>query len=78
LDARRLASDPLPSGRRDTSIELCIPIQDDVTLRASFGKGLTQLLDDPLRRWVTELTAVTLFALNLGITLLLPPRTLLF
>jgi len=35
-------------------------------------------VDDSANFGHDELTAVTLFALNLGITLLLPPRTLLF
>jgi hypothetical protein len=34
--------------RDDVGIKLCITIQDDVTIRAIFGKGLTQLLDHPL------------------------------
>jgi hypothetical protein len=34
-------------------IELGITIQGDVTIGASFGKGLTQLLDDPLRSRVS-------------------------
>jgi hypothetical protein len=38
----------LPSEGDLVGIDLCIAIQNDVTLRASFGKGLTQLLDDPL------------------------------
>ena len=28
-------------------IELCVTIQDDVTVRTGFGESLTQLLDDP-------------------------------
>ena len=36
----------------DVSIEFRVAIEDDITIRASFGKGLAQLLDDPIRRWV--------------------------
>jgi len=52
---RRLNARPLGLQTRGVQkgdhvgIELCIPIQNDVTLRAGFGKGLPQLLDDPLR-----------------------------
>src|SRR5215471_10602980 len=38
--------------RDDVSIEFRVAIEDDITIRASFGKGLAQLLDDPIRRWV--------------------------
>ena len=38
--------------RDDVSIEFRVAIEDDITIRASFGKGLAQLLDDPIRRWL--------------------------
>jgi hypothetical protein len=37
---------------KDLGIEPCVTIQNDVPQRADFGKGLPQLLDDPLRRWM--------------------------
>ena len=37
----------------DLIVELRVSIQDDVTVWASFWKGLAQLLDDPLRRRVS-------------------------
>ena len=32
----------------DFRVDLRVAVQDDVTIRTSFGEGLTQLLDDPL------------------------------
>jgi hypothetical protein len=37
---------------KNLGIQLRVTIQNDVPQRANLGKGLTQLLDDPLRRWV--------------------------
>ena len=37
----------------DFRVELRVAVQDDVTIRTSFGEGLTQLLDDPLRSRVS-------------------------
>ena len=36
------------------TIELRVPVQNYITVRASVGKGLTQLLNDPLRSRVTR------------------------
>jgi hypothetical protein len=38
---------------QDTAIELRIAIQDDVAVPTCFGEGFTQLLDYPLRIWMS-------------------------
>jgi len=38
---------------QDIAIELRIAIQDDVAVRPCFGEGFTQLLDYPLRIWMS-------------------------
>jgi hypothetical protein len=54
LDARPLGFQTrCPQERDDITVELRVAIQDDVTVRVSLGKGLTRLLDDPLRSRVS-------------------------
>lgn len=55
---RRLDARPFgPQARRfqqpkDIGVELGVTIQNDVAQLATFGKRLSQLLDNPFRRWV--------------------------
>ena len=40
--------------RHHFTVELGVAIEDDITIRASFGQGLAQLLDDPIRSGVSR------------------------
>ena len=52
--------------RNDLMVELRVPIQNHVAVRASFGKGLAELLDHPLRSRMAGHIAVKDFPASVG------------
>jgi len=52
--------------RNDLMVELRVPIQNHVAVRASFGKGLAELLDHPLGCRMTGHVAVKDFPASVG------------